>query len=55
MVLPTDIPTMMVVALAQVVSLEVLEAFEPLGAAVRLEVGAEVRRQEATGGGGDDG
>ena len=54
MVLPTDIPTMMVVALAQVVSLEVLEAFEPLGAAERLGVGAEVRRREETGDGGDD-
>ena len=55
MVLPTDTLTMMLVALAQAVTLEVLEVFEPLGAAERLEVGAKVRRREAAGGGGNDG
>ena len=53
--MPTDTLTMMLVALAQAVTLEVLEVFEPLGAAERLEVGAKVRRREAAGGGGNDG
>ena len=53
--MPTDTLTMMLVALAQAVTLEVLEAFEPLVAAERLEVRAEVRRREAAVGGGDDG